>query len=57
MATATIAAPKIRQTNLFIGGKWVESRGGKRFPTINPVNDEKAASPCPPPPRPRSSAS
>ena len=43
MATATIAAPKIRQTNLFIGGKWVESRGGKRFPTINPVNEQVIA--------------
>ena len=39
MATATIAAPRIRQTNMFIGGKWQESLGGKRFPTINPVNE------------------
>jgi len=39
MSTATVAAPKIRQTNMFIGGKWQESRGGKRFPTLNPVNE------------------
>ena len=39
MPTATVAAPKIRQTNMFIGGKWQESRGGKRFPTLNPVNE------------------
>ncbi len=39
MATATVAAPKIRQTNMFIGGQWQESRGGKRFPTLNPVNE------------------
>ena len=39
MSTAIVAAPKIRQTNMFIGGKWQESRGGKRFPTLNPVNE------------------
>ncbi len=39
MATSTVAAPQIRQTNLFIGGQWQESRGGKRFPTLNPVNE------------------
>jgi aldehyde dehydrogenase (NAD+) len=38
-AEAKFAAPKIRQTNLLINGKWVESRGGKRFKTINPVNE------------------
>ncbi|MCX7394186.1 MAG: aldehyde dehydrogenase family protein [Planctomycetales bacterium] len=40
MTSAIIGAPKIRQTNLFIGGKWQESRGGKRFPTVNPVNEQ-----------------
>ena len=40
MTSAIIDAPKIRQTNLFIGGKWQESRGGKRFPTVNPVNEQ-----------------
>jgi aldehyde dehydrogenase (NAD+) len=24
---------------MLIGGKWVESRSGKRFPTVNPVNE------------------
>ena len=43
MAAATIAAPKIRQTNMLIGGKWQESRGGKRFQTINPVNEKVIA--------------
>ncbi len=43
MATSTVAAPKIRQTNMFIGGKWQESRGGKRFPTLNPVNESVIA--------------
>ena len=43
MATASVAAPKIRQTNMLIGGKWQESRGGKRFPTLNPVNESVIA--------------
>ena len=43
MATATVAAPKIRQTNMLIGGKWQESRGGKRFPTLNPMNESVIA--------------
>ena len=38
-AEAKFAAPKIRQTNMLINGKWVESRSGKRFKTINPVNE------------------
>ena len=28
---------------MLIGGKWVESRGGKRMPSINPAYDEKIA--------------
>ena len=43
MASTTIAAPKIRQTNMLIGGKWQESRGGKRFSTLNPVNESVIA--------------
>ena len=43
MATSTVAAPQIRQTNMFIGGQWQESRGGKRFPTLNPVNESVIA--------------
>ncbi len=38
-AEAKFAPPKIRQTNMLINGKWVESRSGKRFKTINPVNE------------------
>eukprot|EP00456_Euglypha_rotunda_P017286 TRINITY_DN1591_c0_g1_i6.p1 TRINITY_DN1591_c0_g1~~TRINITY_DN1591_c0_g1_i6.p1 ORF type:complete len:488 (+),score=153.85 TRINITY_DN1591_c0_g1_i6:235-1698(+) len=43
MAAGIIAAPKVRQTNLFIGGKWQESRSGKRFATISPVNEKVIA--------------
>jgi aldehyde dehydrogenase (NAD+) len=41
--TTKFAPPKIRQTNMFIGGKWVESQSGRRFKTINPVNEEVIA--------------
>ena len=45
VATAEVkfAPPKVRQTNMLIGGKWVESRSGKRFKTINPVNEQVIA--------------
>jgi aldehyde dehydrogenase (NAD+) len=43
MATTTIARPEVRQTQMFIGGKWQESLGGKRFPTRNPVTEEVIA--------------
>ena len=43
MASKTVAAPKIRQTNMLIGGKWQESRSGKRFSTINPVDEKVLA--------------
>ena len=43
MAATMIAPPKIRQTNMLIGGKWVESRSGKRFATVNPVNEQVIA--------------
>ncbi len=39
LAESKFAAPKVRQTNMLINGKWVESRSGKRFQTINPVNE------------------
>jgi aldehyde dehydrogenase (NAD+) len=35
--------PQIRQTQCFIGGKWVPSKSGKTFATINPANEEKIA--------------
>ena len=40
---ATVSPPRIRQTNMLVGGKWIESRSGKRFPTINPVNEQVLA--------------
>ncbi|MFM9966321.1 MAG: aldehyde dehydrogenase family protein [Planctomycetaceae bacterium] len=43
IAELKFAPPKVRQTNLLIGGKWVESLSGKRFPTINPVNEQVIA--------------
>ncbi len=43
MASAMVTPPKIRQTNLFIGGKWQESRSGKRFATISPVSEKVIA--------------
>jgi len=38
-----IAHPQVRQTRMLIGGKWQESRGGKRFSTINPANESVIA--------------
>lgn len=35
--------PQIRQTQCFIGGKWVPSKSGKTFATVNPANEEKIA--------------
>lgn len=43
MAATIVAPPKVGQTNMLIGGKWVESRSGKRFPTLNPVNEQVIA--------------
>jgi aldehyde dehydrogenase (NAD+) len=43
MAAAMVTPPKIRQTNLFIGGKWQESRSGKRFATFSPVTEKVIA--------------
>ena len=46
MATATAKKqhatkqPKINDKLMFIGGKWVESSSGKKFPTINPATGE-----------------
>ena len=45
MAMATtevpLAAPKIRQTNLLIDGKWVDPVDGGSFDTINPATEQK----------------
>jgi aldehyde dehydrogenase (NAD+) len=35
--------PKVKQTKLLIGGKWVPARSGKTFATYNPATEEKIA--------------
>ncbi|MCI0377116.1 MAG: aldehyde dehydrogenase family protein [Gemmataceae bacterium] len=43
MVSATIGkapAPKVRDQQLFIGGKWADSASGKSFPTINPATGD-----------------
>ena len=42
MATITekVSRPKIKQTQCFIGGKWLPSSSGKTFPSINPATEE-----------------
>jgi aldehyde dehydrogenase (NAD+) len=37
------AAPKIRRTQCFVGGKWVNSASGKTFKTLNPATEEVIA--------------
>jgi aldehyde dehydrogenase (NAD+) len=37
------AAPKIRRTQCFIEGKWVDSASGKTFKTFNPATEEVIA--------------
>jgi len=37
------SAVEIRQTNCFIGGKWVPSQSGKTFATVNPATEEVIA--------------
>ena len=41
--TETVRAPQIRQTQCFIGGRWVPSVSGKTFETINPATEEVIA--------------
>ena len=45
MATVTekVARPQIRQTQCFIGGKWIPSASGKTFDTIHPATEEVIA--------------
>ena len=43
MATVTpkvVKAPQIRQTECFIGGKWIPAASGKTFATVNPATEE-----------------
>lgn len=45
MATITekVARPEIRQTQCFIGGKWIPSASGKTFETLHPATEEVIA--------------
>src|SRR5437763_233650 len=38
------SAPRIHQTQCFIGGQWVPAQSGKTFDTINPATEEVIAS-------------
>ncbi len=38
------AAPRIHQTQCFIGGQWIPAQSGKTFDTINPATEETIAS-------------
>lgn len=45
MATvSTVSMPKIKHTQCFIGGQWVDSASGKTFDTLNPATEEVIAS-------------
>jgi aldehyde dehydrogenase (NAD+) len=47
MATVTgskkVARPQVRQTQCFIGGKWIPAASGKTFETVNPATEEVIA--------------
>ncbi len=45
MATATesVSRPQVRQTQCFIGGKWIPSSSGKMFDTLHPATEEVVA--------------
>ncbi len=45
MATATekVTSPQVRQTECFIGGKWLSSASGKTFETLHPATEEVIA--------------
>lgn len=38
-----IKDPEIKNTQLFINNEWVNSKSGKKFPTLNPATGEKIA--------------
>jgi aldehyde dehydrogenase (NAD+) len=38
--TETVRRPQVRQTQCFIGGKWIPSASGKTFETIHPATEE-----------------
>ncbi|QDU87436.1 Aldehyde dehydrogenase PuuC [Pirellulimonas nuda] len=39
----TVRRPQVKQTQCFIGGKWVDSASGKTFETIHPATEEVIA--------------
>ncbi|MAT73197.1 MAG: betaine-aldehyde dehydrogenase [Planctomycetaceae bacterium] len=41
--SSKVARPQIRQTQCFIGGKWVPAASGKTFDTIHPATEEVIA--------------
>ena len=38
-----VARPQVRQTQCFIGGKWLPAASGKTFDTIHPATEEVIA--------------
>ena len=38
--TETVRRPQVRQTQCFIGGKWIPAASGKTFETIHPATEE-----------------
>ena len=38
-----VRRPAVRDTQLFIGGKWIDAASGKRFATIHPATEEVVA--------------
>jgi aldehyde dehydrogenase (NAD+) len=38
--TETVRRPQVKQTQCFIGGKWIPSASGKTFETIHPATEE-----------------
>ncbi len=42
-ATETVSRPQVRQTQCFIGGKWIPSSSGKTFDTLHPATEEVVA--------------
>ncbi len=42
-APRAYTAPKVRQTQMLIDGKWCDARSGKTFSTFNPATEQKIA--------------
>ncbi|HEY8503808.1 MAG TPA: aldehyde dehydrogenase family protein, partial [Gemmataceae bacterium] len=39
-APKTVKPPKVKDQQMFVGGKWLDSASGKTFPTLNPATGE-----------------